>query len=270
MISFLSAPSPAEARGVELKRATLDAFERCVRERRIEQSGRLAAGRTFLWVDESPERAQRVRQGEILVSPLGSGEVKVPSGLVHDWIGAIFIPGATLETTLNLLHDYNNHKWIFRPDVVESKLLSQNGNEFQTYIRVAKKKFLSVVLDANYDVRYYPVDGRRWRSETRSIRINEVENAGTPQERQLPDGAGRGLLWRLNSWTRFEERDGGVFVECEVMSLSRSYPFGLAWAIKPMVRDLPGEGLTDTLGAMRNAVLEVEQAKLNRRRMRAD
>ncbi len=269
MFVFAAASLPAAAR-VELKKKTLDAFERFVQDRQFRQSDRLVAGRTFLWVDEAPDRARRARQGEILVSPLGAGETKVPNGLVHEWIGAVFIPGATLQTTLDLLHDYNNHKYVFRPDVVESRLLSQNGNEYQTYVRVIKKKLLTLAFDANYDVRYYPVDARRWRSETRSTQIREIENAGTPQERQLPDGAGRGLLWRLNSWTRFEERDGGVYVESEVMSLSRGYPFGLGWAIKPMLRDVPGEGLTETLGAMRNAVLEVQQSRLNHRTAHAD
>jgi hypothetical protein len=223
-----------------------------------------------LWVDEAPDRARRVRQGEILVDPVGAGEVKVPNGLIHSWIGAVFIPGGTLETTLALVHDYNNHKYVFRPDVLESKLLSQNGNEYQTYVRLIRRKFLTLVLDANYDVRYFPIDARRWRSETRSTRIREVENAGTPLEKDLPEGAGRGLLWRLNTWTRFEERDGGVYVECEVVTLSRGYPFGLGWAIRPIVRELPGEGLTKTLGAMRTAVLEVQQTKLNKQAVRGD
>jgi hypothetical protein len=270
MFSIAATPSPAVARGMELKKATLNAFERHVQERQARQSDRLAVGRRFLWIDEAPDRARRVRQGEILVDPMGAGELKVPDGLIHDWIGAVFIPGATLETTLSLLHDYNNHKYIFRPDVLESKLLSRNGNEYQTFVRVSKKNFLSLVLDANYDVRFFPLDARRWRSETRSTRIREVENVGTPQERELPEGTGRGLVWRLNSWTRFEERDGGVYVECEVTSLSRGYPFGLAWAIRPMVREVPGKGITETLTSMRNAVLEVEQAKLNRPLLRAD
>lgn len=249
---------PAAPR-VELKQKTLDAFDRFVRERRLRQLDRLSNGHPFLWVDESSDRAQRVRQGEILVSPLGSGESKVPNGLVHEWIGAMFIPGATLRATLDLVHDYNNHKNVFR-GVVESKLLSQNGNEYQTYVRVFKKKLLTVSFDAQYDVHYFPVDERRWRSESRSTQIREIEHAGTPQECHLPDGAGRGLLWRLNSWSRYEERDGGVYVESEVQSLSRGYPFGMGWAIKPMLRDVPGEGLTETLTAMRKAVLEVQQS----------
>ncbi len=262
--------APASAGGVELKKTTLNAFDRYAQDRQVKQSERLAEGRTFLWVDESPDRVRRVRQGEIVVDPMGPGEVKVPNGLIHNWIGAVFIPGSTLETTLALVHDYDNHKHVFRPDVLESKLLSQNGNEYQTYVRLIRRKFLTLVLDANYDVRYFPIDARRWRSETRSTQIREVENAGTPQERDLPEGAGRGLLWRLNTWTRFEERDGGVYVECEVISLSRGYPFGLGWAIRPMVRDLPGEGLTKTLGAMRTAVLEVEQTKLGRQTASSD
>lgn len=271
-ISFIImfATVSSSAARVELKQKTVEAFERLLQERQARQTERLSAGRPFLWVDEAPGRAERARRGEILVSPLGNGQSKVPNGLVHEWIGAVFIPGATLQATLDLLHDYDNHKYVFGPDVVESRLISQNGNEYRTYLRVIKKKVITVAFDAHYDVRYYPVDARRWRSETRSTQIRELEKPGTPEERLLPEGAGRGLLWRINTWTRFEERDGGVYVESEVMSLSRGYPFGIGWAVKPIVRDVPGEGLTETLTAMRNAVLDVQQGRLSRRPLRAE
>jgi hypothetical protein len=72
--------------------------------------------------------------------------------------------------------------------------------------------------------------------------------------RELPPGQDHGFLWRLNSYWRFEERDGGVYVECEAISLTRNVPLGLGWLVNPIIRSLPRESLANTLWATREAV----------------
>ena len=72
----------------------------------------------------------------------------------------------------------------------------------------------------------------------------------------MPAGRDRGFLWRLNSYWAFNERDGGVYVECEAISLSRSIPSALAWLLDPMVRNLPKEFLGDTLTATRARLMK--------------
>jgi hypothetical protein len=61
-------------------------------------------------------------------------------------------------------------------------------------------------------------------------------------------------LWRLNSYWRFEERDGGVYVECRAISLTRDVPTGLGWIVEPIVRKLPRQSLINTLTATRQAL----------------
>jgi hypothetical protein len=212
-------------------------------------------------LDESPEKRRRAQQGEVVVSPYGSGEVKAPDGLIHHWIGAVFIPGATLDGTLATIHNYGNLKNIYKPEVLEAKLLSRNGNEYRTSVRMLSSKVLTVVYDAEYDGRYFPLDGLRWYSESRSTRIAEVEHPGTAAERRLPEGTGHGFLWRMNTFSRYQEKDGGVYAECEVVSLSRGFPFGLAWFIRPLIRDVPGENLTKMLTSMRSAVVSTEPGR---------
>jgi hypothetical protein len=72
----------------------------------------------------------------------------------------------------------------------------------------------------------------------------------------MPVGNDHGFLWRLDSYWRFEERDGGVYIECEAISLTRDIPTGLAWLIEPIIRQLPQESLVNTLRATRNAVVQ--------------
>jgi hypothetical protein len=113
-----------------------------------------------------------------------------------------------------------------------------------------KKKVLTVVLNTEHDVVYFPIDARRSRSRSYSTRIAEVSG-----EREQPVGNDHGFLWRLYSYWRFEERDGGVYLECEAISLTRDVPTGVQWLIEPIIRQLPAESLANTLRSTRNAVL---------------
>jgi hypothetical protein len=239
------------AAAAQLSPATLEAFNQYVRQ----TEERLAASKTFLWADESPDRVRRVRQGQILVAPFQARpETKVQDGLIHDWVGSIFIPGATLDRTLAMVQDYNHHKDVYKPDVIDSKLLSRQGNDFHIYLRLLKKKVITVVLNTEHEVSYSRVDAAKWKSISRTTKIAEVENAGKPDEREKPAGTGEGFLWRLNSYWRFEERDGGVYVECQALSLTRDVPTGLGWIVEPIIRNLPKDSLQNTLKATRAAL----------------
>ena len=235
----------------ELKPKTVEAFDRYIGE----TEKRLAESKTFLWADESSDRMQRIKAGEILVEPVHAKAVNpVNGGLVHDWVGSVFIPGATLERTLAMVQDYDRHKDVYKPEVIGSRILSHTGNDYRIFLRLLKKKVITVVLNSEHDVKYTPIDKTRWRSVSRTTKISEVENAGKPNEREKPPGTGEGFLWKLDSYWRFEERDGGVWLECEAVSLTRDVPTGLGWMIKPIIRDLPKESLESTLLHTREAL----------------
>jgi hypothetical protein len=234
----------------DLKPQTVEAFDLYIRQ--TEQ--RLDAQKGFLWADESADRAQRVRKGQILVQPMGAKpEMDVPGGLVHDWVGSVFVPGVTLEKTLAAMQDYN-HKELYHRDVMASRILTRSGNDFQVYMRLLKKKVITVVLDTEHGIHYFQVGPGKWRSISRTTKIAQVERAGKPDEHLLPPGTGEGFLWKLNTYWRFEERDGGTWVECEAISLTRDVPAGLGWMIKPIIRDLPKESLENTLRETRDAL----------------
>jgi hypothetical protein len=234
---------------------TLRAFERYigVTETRVDERAR--GLRPYLWIDEQDDRRKRVRAGETLVERSGIDQpTDIPGGLVHDWIGAVFIPKTTLNRTLALLQDYDHHKLVYQPEVIDSKLVARDGDRFTAYLRLRKKKLITVVLDTEHEVQYVRLDRARSYSISRSTRIAEVENAGTPDERTLPAGADHGYLWRLNSYWRLEEADGGVLVECQAVSLTRGIPAGLGWLVGPIVTGLPRESLARTLAATLEAL----------------
>ena len=239
----------------ELKSETVAAFDNYIRTTEARIADQASGKRSFLWTDESAQRRDLVRKGQIVAQPWNSrGEVQVPGGLIHDWIGSVFIPGVSLDKVLAMVQDYDNHYKIYQPEVIKSRTLQHDGNHYKIYLRLVKKKYITAVLDTEHDVNYYPLSATRLHSRSYSTRIAELENAGERDERELPGGEGRGFLWRLYSYWRFEERDGGVYLECEAVSLTRDIPTGFGWLIEPIIRDLPKDSLMRTLEGTRQAL----------------
>src|SRR5689334_11335643 len=73
----------------DLKAPAAEAFNQYI----LQTEQRLNSAKTFLWADESPERAKRVRAGEIVVQPFQSKPDWSVKGdaLIHDWVGSVFI-----------------------------------------------------------------------------------------------------------------------------------------------------------------------------------
>jgi len=138
---------------------------------------------------------------------------------------------------------------------MRSKILQRNGNDFVIDLRFYKKKIITTVIDTTHDVHYQPVDATHQWSRSHTTRVQEVEDAGKPDEKLEPEGHDRGFLWRMNTYWRFEEKDGGTYVECQAISLTRDIPTGLGWMIGPYVNSVPRESLTFTLDRTRSAVL---------------
>lgn len=254
---------PARASAAELKPQTVAAFDRYVRlsEGRMERD--VADPRRFLWIDTLPEADRQAAlaalgRGEVVIEKLrtkaGGRDLDAPDGMIHHWIGAVFVPGATMAQAVWLLQDYDRHADVYRPAVQRSKTLERDGDRFRVYLRFFMKKVLSVVVDSQHDARFTRVDEARAYSRVLSTRIVEIEDPGTPGERAKPVGNDSGFLWRLNTYWRFVERDRGTYVQCESISLSRDIPFGLGWLIGPFVTSIPRESLTFTLATTRTAL----------------
>ncbi|HEV2444620.1 MAG TPA: hypothetical protein VGS58_01805 [Candidatus Sulfopaludibacter sp.] len=209
----------------------------------------------FLWAN-TPERRAQVRAAGVLCEPRNArGDVRVTKGLIHDWVGSSFIPGAAMEQVLAPIQDYDHHKNSYRPVVIDSRTLEHQGNDYKVRLRLVKRKIIRVVVDVDSEVHYRPLANGDWQSRAHGTRIVEIADAGGPNERALPPSDDHGFLWRLDTYWLFRQRDGGVYVECEAVSLSRAIPAALAWLIEPIVRSLPKDELVQTLTSTRALVL---------------
>ena len=244
------------AHGAELKPQTVAAFDRYVRV--TEQ--RMDARSGFLWLD-SLQEAERtrtldeLRRGGLFIRSLQTQEngkpIEAPDGLIHHWVGAVFIPGSTIDQTVALLQNYDAHAEIYRPRVARSKLISRTDDRFRVYFRFVMTKVITVIVNSEHEGYFMRPAPDRVEGRFHSTRIAEVENPDTPREREKPVGMDGGYLWRMNTYWRVLERDGGVYLECESISLSRSIPTGLGWLIRPFVTSIPRESLVFTLETTR-------------------
>ncbi|MGC2417314.1 MAG: hypothetical protein WA434_06175 [Candidatus Acidiferrales bacterium] len=260
--------SAGPAKATDLAPKTVEAFNRYVAVAEAQIDEQLSRGQPYLWVESLPPTRRdaaeaQLRAGQVVIQRLdamGKSDagkpISVPNGMIHHWIGTVFIPGATLAQTLALEEDYDHQQQYFHPDVMRSRILRHDGNDFTIELRLYKKKVITTVLDTEHQVHYTLVDATHAWSRSRTIRIQEVENAGEPGERLEPEGRDRGLLWRMNTYWRFEQKDGGTYVECQSISLTRDIPTGLGWLIGPYVNSVPRESLNFTLETTRSAVLQ--------------
>jgi hypothetical protein len=116
------------------------------------------------------------------------------------------------------------------------------------------KRVITVVVNSEHEARFSRDRSDRAQSRIYSTRIAEVEEAGTPNERELPVGRDGGYLWRLYTYWRLLERDGGTYVQCETISLTRGIPLGLGWLVRPFVTSIPRESLEFTLATTRKTL----------------
>jgi hypothetical protein len=251
-VSFLLAPAASYA--TELKKQTLEAWDAYVQTANSQTRER--AEGSFLWVDEVPDRLQSVRAGTVLVSPVGQHNPKpVPSGLIHHWMGAVFIPDARLTEVLSVVRDYDHYKEFYKPTVVDSKSLGTAGDcDKYSMLLVNKEAVASTAVDVQNEACYRQLDERRCYSTAYSTRVQEIRHYGRGDAQELPPDQGNGYIWRLYGLARFEERDGGVYVEAEAMALSRDIPFAFRWVVDPIVRRISKNSMLIFLNQLKEAV----------------
>lgn len=260
------APSPSFA--AQLSFETIRSFEQYVSAKEARGEGDLAAKQNFLYIDSLPsdQKARaynEVRAGQILVQ---RGEkfaiptrTAVPGGLIHDWVGIVFVPGISINQALATLENYNRDSDYYHSEVVKSKLLARSGDDFQVYLRLKQVHIITVVLDTQYDVHYTRIDPNHDVARSRSTAIAEVDHAGTLDESDepaaQPGDKDHGFLWRLNSYWRFYQADDGVYVQCDAVSLTRDIPAGMGWLIGSFIKTIPAASLRSMLAETRAALL---------------
>jgi ribosome-associated toxin RatA of RatAB toxin-antitoxin module len=215
-------------------RSAVSAFDSCVRAIEVRLDYQHRSPDSFL------------ARAEPNIEQLTPASMDLPGALLHHWRGTAFAPEAKAADFEHLLRDVASYPRHFSPQVLRARVLAREGDHMQTKLRVRHKNIITVVMDATYDVTFGQLDAQHRYSTSKSLRISEFDA-----------GEGHGFLWRLNTYWSYEERDGGLYLQIEAVSLTRSIPRGLGWLIQPWVERIPRESLVFTLrcalAALRNS-----------------
>jgi hypothetical protein len=264
-IAGLLAAGPSATFATDLQPETAQAYERYVRAAQARMAHEDKLPERFLYIESLPQTEQRaiwatLRRGDVWLDPLDATDengktISAPHGTITHWVGAVFFPGASLQQVVGVVQDFDHLQEIYQPEIVRSRLISQNGETFHIFLRIHKDTaWVNPTFDVDSTVTFRQFDSSHAQNHVASTRIVQIENAGKPDEHADSVGHDSGYLWRLNTYWRLEARDGGVVGEWEAITLSRSIPFLLRWLVRPFVERLARQTVRDELLATRKAV----------------
>lgn len=260
LVAIFAATSALAA---ELERGTVEAWESYVSFTEARIASELESTDAFLVVDSltTAERSECQRlagAGDVCILKRETLDdegksIVVPAGMVHHWYGSVLVPGVSVGQVLELVQSYDDSAARY-PEVEDSRLLGHEGEVFEIYLRLRRKKVITLHYNTEHEVSYRTHSDDRASSKSLATRIREISNPGKDNESEKPFGEDRGFLWGLNSYWRFEQTAEGVFVECESISLSRSIPTAAKWLVKSYIDSVPKESLRATLLPIRESL----------------
>lgn len=187
-----------------------------------------------MWIDgQKGSRRKSFDELKAVTEPrLGTN---IAGGHIHHLFGTIRVPGATIEKVLRTMQDYPNYVNYFRPDITKSSGSQQPDStpadqHFQLTIRMQQSTlWLDVAFESVNDTRYHRIDAHRVESHSRSSSIREYKDAHDLSAGLYPDGEDHGFLWKTYTNWHIRERDGGVDLELNNITLTRPIPPGFGW-----------------------------------------
>ena len=256
----MSAGLSADSMEALLQPKTVQSFNRYAAavEARIDKELRDHA--PFLDIERQPsaqlaKSMAALRRGEVIVTRAvardgAASEIEVDGGMINHWRGTGYVPNVSLDVLLKTLQEpqADKHK---QEDVLSSRVVTTGENSQKLYLRLRRTKMVTVVYDTEFNTNYRRLAPDRALSNSISTKIVEVEHAGTPQERALPEGNDHGFMWRLYSYWRYKQMGDGVVVEVESLTLSRNLPMIIGLLLRPVVNSTARDSLTRTLTSMR-------------------
>ena len=175
----------------------------------------------------------------------------VSDGKIHHWVGAIFVPGVTVQAVIDRLEQRAGQESNSYEDVLASRLLERDGDRVRVFMKLRRTSVITVTYNTEHAVEYKRLTPTRASARSVATKIVELGDAGTPREREKPPSDDSGYLWRLNAYWRYAAVPGGVIVECESVSLSRAVPFLIRPIANPVVDRIARESLNRTLLSLR-------------------
>jgi hypothetical protein len=230
--------APAALPAEELTARTVRDFECYVKA----AEGRMDARKAFLFAESDGALNEQLVRGRKVQTIPGNGANPhdVTGGQIYDWVGSVFIPGATLDRTIRMLQDYDHRAQYFSEVLSASKLICHTGTE---HFRFTMRLKEPAVIDTENDVVWERVGPRRWRCRSYSTSVREI-------------GRQHGYLQRLYSYWRFAETDMGVYAEGQTITLSGKFGSMTRALGSALLGINPEKSLKRSLSSMRETALK--------------
>ena len=260
-----------EAVAAELRTETVDAWNGYIAAREKQIADELTSSKGFLAMDfQNPREAAAERRavldGKISVKRMdpaaGKGDFQISGGTIHHWRGAVFIPDVPYEFAMHRVRHPELETEI-QEDVLESRVLQRMSHDvYRLFLKLKRTQIITVVYNTEHDVRFLKHGDDKYSSSSVAKKITEVERLDGGAEREKPVGDDRGFLWRMNSYWRYQNVPGGMLVECESITLSRSIPFLLEGLARPIINNVAGESMERTLRELRERLVKAAKRPL--------
>jgi hypothetical protein len=212
----------------------------------------------FLAIDAAPRADDRRRMmaGAFVTSAVETRdaqgrEIDVPGGLVHNWRGDVFIPGATVDQILSRLE--RAAPPAPPNEVLSSRILEAGPGWNRVGLILQRRKVITVVYATEHRVAFRRLGPDRAATTSVATSIAELDGYGTPAQKAKAPGDDHGFLWRWNAYWRFQQTPAGVTAECESISLSRRVPSLIRFVAGPVIQSTARESMTSALEAMQRA-----------------
>jgi len=231
-----------DSKSVKIFDAYVDKFEREVLKPYTD-SGRL-------WIDGSSCCTNAAfTSGKLVVEARTNDDID--GGSIHHFSGAMHLNGAKIEDMRRIMEDYPSYPVNFGPDVTkaEGKLLPDStpgDDHFQARLAISEKTvFMNVNFETMYDTHYKSLDDHRWMSKSFATSLKEVKDVHDPSKGFYPEGDDHGFLWRTNTYWFARAAGGGLDLQVDSITLSRTNVPGFTWfgakrshdAVEKMLRD---------------------------------
>lgn len=240
-----------------LKPETLYAWDQYIQALDMDRENRITGNGPFLLMDESPDLQRRLQRNEVVVTK--HDPRKVPQGMIHDWVGAMFIPNISLDQAMSVLTNYQRYGEVYNQLLKDCSVLERNGDSVElSAIAVQKAMSVTAAVETDNRIHIVRLDPKRAYITSNATRIQEIADYGQSSEHPFPDDRRPGYVWRAVVNERLEARDGGVYLELETVALSRGIPVEFRWLVKPLTDELPRRMMVDMLNDTRAALTNVE------------
>ena len=252
-LAILLSSNCALLEAAEPKEVTLRSWDDYINILSSDMEKRAAGQGTFLFMGESPGDQLRARRGELIVT--SHDPRRVPQGLIHHWIGGMFVPNVTLDQVVNVLSSYDRLSEFYKPLVRKSTVLERDGDTARLSVIVVQKAFsVTAAVETEDQVQITRLAPNRAYIKCNAVRVQEIADYGQSSQHPFQEDRRPGYVWRASVFNRVEEHDGGVYVELETVALSRGIPLEVRWLIKPLTDELPRKMMVDMLNDTRTAI----------------